>query len=681
MDPSIVNKICRICMTSEKNVFLPISAKFSDKSIGLALEFCCGIEVAEDDDMPQNICEFCFKELIQAFFFVKRVKASDEILGRLFKCKTTVSLTRMECDDDQEEDDDEKEPLISIIPLETLLETNDKSEDENLQMQLQLNAQEMPEGYDPLHIIRHTGEPEPDSKLETPNHNENTTPVIIKTEAVENGLDNQLNDEKQEFTGFTPSSPFDDSRNDYDMAMDSDHYEDVMLHELSILKTETDDSQLEAHIKEIKINGEVVCCSYKCHKMFENEEQLIDHINDKHKSKLVKKSDKVCKKCYGTFSKTENYRRHLKEAKNETSVLECDVCFMRFWGSKRTNMITHIKGNHYENGKFKQKPPAKPKLCDDENINSQILEVPIDGVFCCAPKCFVTFPDEDKRNEHVEIEHSHKKKNRDKPQDQKCKVCLTIFKHKEYYKRHVRDMSNQKKLLQCRICGARSLPSNRTSFRIHIKNHFDDNGELKPLPKPMNYTYSLEELKNMYGFICCGQGCQMTFENEKDLLKHAHTEHKNTKILNQDRVSERPYECAICFKRFEKMRNLKDHQKKKYIDCHRSIACDQCGQKVNRSQLSSHMDKHIGENQFFCDICGKGFINKIRIAAHVKIHMKVGDYKCKLCNQRFKRATYLKNHTFKHTGIYLFSCKLCSYKAMNRFDLREHQRVHTGRLI
>ena len=635
-------------MTSEQDVLMSLYSKFSETTIAKALELCANLdEINKSDNMPQNICENCFKDLVQAFFFVKRAKTSDEILGRLFKFKSQVLLPRI----------DDEEP--KLVPISTIIEAKDEDEfvpneaPYPLEEPIYANNVDMDDqNMDPLVII-------------------NEIRPSIQSPMIE---DDQSKTENMD-TIPDSYSPFDDMGNDFDDDMHSNHEDTkIVLEELPIINTtEVDNSMYEAHLKEIKPDG-IVCCSYKCYQMFPSEDDLLAHCGDRHKSKRYKKEKKnlVCQKCFASFSNKSSLEAHIETSKSEV-YLECDICRLRFTGSKRKNMIIHIK-NHYDNGVLKE--PKKP-VGDGNKFEANIKEINVDGVFCCGLRCYAVLPDEATFQEHAKDAHSRKNYNDNRPTDMKCERCFTVFLDSKQHKKHIDEVRNVKKVLECEICKLRFLIHSRKYLRKHIKGHFDSNGQLKELNPPQP-VYNIEDLKALYGFLCCGQGCQQTFDTEETLLKHAHKQHLSTKIYNEHKAGTKTLECEVCFRRFDNIRSLKHHQRRKYIEQHTATPCEHCGLKLKRMELETHMAKHKDEKQYICDYCGRGFYNKIKVRAHVKTHVALPIHECNVCGAKFKQITYLNTHMFRHKNIFPFSCKLCSVKCRTKFDLSEHQRVHTG---
>jgi uncharacterized Zn-finger protein len=81
-------------------------------------------------------------------------------------------------------------------------------------------------------------------------------------------------------------------------------------------------------------------------------------------------------------------------------------------------------------------------------------------------------------------------------------------------------------------------------------------------------------------------------------------------------TGERPYQCAVCWKRFSSTSNLKTHQR-----------------------------LHSGEKPFACRDCPSRFTQFVHLKLHRRLHTNERPYECRRCHRRYISASGLKTHT------------------------------------
>ncbi|KAF2890705.1 hypothetical protein ILUMI_15468, partial [Ignelater luminosus] len=64
--------------------------------------------------------------------------------------------------------------------------------------------------------------------------------------------------------------------------------------------------------------------------------------------------------------------------------------------------------------------------------------------------------------------------------------------------------------------------------------------------------------------------------------------------------------------------------------------------------LKEHLKCHIGERNFTCKICGKGFVTNAVLKRHLTIHTSARPYACPYCTKRFKTAILCRKHIKVH---------------------------------
>lgn len=105
----------------------------------------------------------------------------------------------------------------------------------------------------------------------------------------------------------------------------------------------------------------------------------------------------------------------------------------------------------------------------------------------------------------------------------------------------------------------------------------------------------------------------------------------------------------------------------------------------------------LGQYDFSCSVCGKGFQCKSYLMVHQRVHSDVKPYPCTTCGQNFKSKQSLMDHTNRHLGVKPYICDICGrgfitkglhcllflFSSLISKNLitglcRAHQKVHTG---
>ncbi|XP_042373023.1 zinc finger protein 572-like [Plectropomus leopardus] len=106
--------------------------------------------------------------------------------------------------------------------------------------------------------------------------------------------------------------------------------------------------------------------------------------------------------------------------------------------------------------------------------------------------------------------------------------------------------------------------------------------------------------------------------------------------LKNDQVSEKPFSCSECGKRFGRKKNLHEHVKTHTGE--KPFSCSECGKRFFRkTSLQQHMRTHTGERPFSCTQCGKSFSDSGHLKKHMRIHTGEKPYSCSVCKKSFTR--------------------------------------------
>ncbi|GJQ81022.1 hypothetical protein Trydic_g23450 [Trypoxylus dichotomus] len=125
---------------------------------------------------------------------------------------------------------------------------------------------------------------------------------------------------------------------------------------------------------------------------------------------------------------------------------------------------------------------------------------------------------------------------------------------------------------------------------------------------------------------------------------------------------------------------------KYYIDVHVQqhmgnlpFKCDICGyQTAKKYYLQKHAQKHSQTKNYLCTECGKAFSSKYTLKAHATKHSNERPFKCKFCEKAFKHLITLQNHELGHLGVKDFVCEECGRTFKHKRDLINHKATHTN---
>ncbi|XP_055638883.1 zinc finger protein 883-like [Toxorhynchites rutilus septentrionalis] len=234
--------------------------------------------------------------------------------------------------------------------------------------------------------------------------------------------------------------------------------------------------------------------------------------------------------------------------------------------------------------------------------------------------------------------------------------------------------------------------------------------------KPENYTAEIDDEQVVR---CCSRKCKLVFKTRDELIEHgskihaAESSHVNTAG---------PYECVVCYQRFETRRYLlchlrrlirdyrceicnmyfdaprdkKFHMKKSHPNDCRTVKvyrledqpvkiCCGCEEKFQTlEELYQHgVDQHQHQHTFVhngreiqCNICYKYFKSKASLRNHQVLVYKPKTHACTICDKAFECSSKLSNHLKTHRKDRKFACSTCGGTFKTAADLKGHERVH-----
>ena len=172
--------------------------------------------------------------------------------------------------------------------------------------------------------------------------------------------------------------------------------------------------------------------------------------------------------------------------------------------------------------------------------------------------------------------------------------------------------------------------------------------------------------------------CEKAFPSKSALKIHenvAHLKEKNFKYVD----------CGLAFlwkislTKHLKSIHITETKKKELLNC---SFCDKTF--FNTVNLKRHVvDTHeqLGNLNFKCETCSKGFKSKGEFRAHVKIHL-TDSYSCQMCDKKLTSLFVLKSHEASFIMFFqnssLFQCSVCHKELKTIYTLKTHIRSHTA---
>ncbi|KAJ8960775.1 hypothetical protein NQ318_020069 [Aromia moschata] len=194
-----------------------------------------------------------------------------------------------------------------------------------------------------------------------------------------------------------------------------------------------------------------------------------------------------------------------------------------------------------------------------------------------------------------------------------CDKCEKAFAAEEYLKKHVKE-EHVKKPYVCTVC---NKSFTRSAYLIsHVKVHQTGAEEGASLRCSM---------------------CDATFTSSEHLARH----------IKIHLMEDKRHVCVDCGKAFNRLENLKIHQRIHTGTKHtsKSHLCIYCGKEFNNSSnLVRHTRVHTGERPYSCSICGKSFTQWNDLNYHTRRHTGARPYGCNDCSARFILSRQLKQH-------------------------------------
>ena len=141
-----------------------------------------------------------------------------------------------------------------------------------------------------------------------------------------------------------------------------------------------------------------------------------------------------------------------------------------------------------------------------------------------------------------------------------------------------------------------------------------------------------------------------------------------------------PRKCKLCDQTFVDELKLKEHFERQHEGSVSNLHffCPVCHKELSsKSGLKYHLKKqHIGDFQYFCEVCCKGFQSQMHYDNHVKNHLRAYQYKCSNCGMELTSwATFTRHRATcipSSTETNNLMCDLCGDEFFTEPHLNEH---------
>ncbi|KAI4463067.1 zinc finger and scan domain-containing [Holotrichia oblita] len=330
-----------------------------------------------------------------------------------------------------------------------------------------------------------------------------------------------------------------------------------------------DDIKIEIHDNDIMGNNDInvenelnisFICN-KCHKTFENEEDLEFHKNecvcykcsecgevfftedeqDRHFQMHTTTKSYSCEKCYQSFKTQSELKYHIRRHIDKS--ITCNIClktYPSFQSLQKHKIVHELLRKRY-----------RCDMCNKSFTTSHLFKI------------------------HRNLRHK---------EQHKCKICNQVFNLYYSLRRHM--YNKHYKPFICETCGLRC--SAKSVLVEHIRVH---TGE-----RP---------------FKCeaCGKG----FAQKSTLTVHIRCVHETAK----------PFVCEICGKTFAVNGSLTKHMRVHTNPVEKTIPCsyEGCNKMFNTERAASkHRLRHTADKRHKCTLCDKTFLDTPGLKRHMRTH-------------------------------------------------------------
>ncbi|XP_044727321.1 gastrula zinc finger protein XlCGF57.1-like isoform X1 [Chrysoperla carnea] len=473
MDKCVVTdfeKVCRICMKFDKTFLSIASFKIIDMIIA-----CASVQIWENDDLPNQICQACFLQLQNTINFKELCENSDNAFRQIIK-QNKVKLSNNQNDFDNVKDEEfENYADDNFIDIKEEEDVSEKITNENTleKIKIRINHNEADsKKTETINMLKIENKIKPEL---------NGLQIQTKSEE-ESDTSEDINDDENVLETFACEKCDQEFKKLWALGVHMHH-----KHRAKALKCNKCELKFyhPLHLKqhqETMHNAPNLTCT-KCKKIFSNIYKLKRH-------KLTHSTKRMipCRRCDKSFADKPTLKCHIKEVHesvrkfvtchicgkliqkkslrnhlmthNERKDITCDICSKTF--INELSFKTHIKHMH-ENQK-----PARNHLCSicgwastaPYQLRRHLLIHTNERPFKCD-HCDKAYRRPDHLRKHITSEHLNQR-------NFQCKYCPQAFHAKRTLVHHERRHTGEKPH-KCEVCG-KGFAQN-TALKIHTKIH------------------------------------------------------------------------------------------------------------------------------------------------------------------------------------------------------------------
>ncbi|KAL1456811.1 hypothetical protein WDU94_001511 [Cyamophila willieti] len=377
---------------------------------------------------------------------------------------------------------------------------------------------------------------------------------------------------------------------------------------------------------------EIFQCSM-CAGKFQSENNLIQHLAKKHKSKR-------------SYTK---YKSSLSSSPKSLKCIECQKIFTHF-----TKMANHIR-------KFHSFSCYKCLFCEEYFLSVTNL------------------------TNHLKTVHSQS--------THACVTCWKVYTSPKCLKTHLKvcqTSSNSNVQTSCELCN-KTLCS-KTTLEIHLRAHMGIVYPCTECSETFLHSKTMHRHRNLKhrGVSSKCKFCSQIFSYNYELKRHLFTKHKNKSSI--DKCNFQLYHCDSCGKKFTRKDHMRDHIRCIHLN---EGYCKICSHSFSSLRsLKRHFEMHHEREEknienvrlcsiiqqkryYFCNLCSKKFSEKRSLRDHLNVkHYGVPKVVCEVCGKNFSTLKLLQRHKKQHGNVRRFSCHLCEKSYTVNCELLKHLRSH-----
>ncbi|XP_037050058.1 zinc finger protein 2 homolog isoform X2 [Bradysia coprophila] len=591
----ILHETCRLCLLNIDQLHgmqsIPIFTDRDDTPEAILNEFnFLKLKLAQNDGLPQQICDECLKNLLNIRAFRTNCERSQDVLEKFFKpaSESTTSAT---------------------VPIKLIADLSESNFSD----------------FEFLNIDNVEDNVEYEMKIEVVAVDESivTGEIECTDESKENcSGDSELVGEDTENVDETSSCMSSDSTHD-----DSDNIECSicgkiykrkahLLRHLMSHKNKTDSGD------KVSDSGKGRHCVFvcnKCGKRFSKSKNLQNHVND---GGCVKEENPQCRFCKETFSSIGDLEIHLEKVHPPHRPHMCPICKKTFQSVSNRN--THLQSHNKD---FKQECNFKLHLRIHSGLRPYVCSV-----------CGKDFIQRGSFVMHMK-QHSGVR-------PYQCEHCGKDFIQKSSLTVHLRTHTGERPF-KCDSCDRAFVQAQQLKYHRHSAHGGPSLSKKEPPPKPSSDG-------RIYPYCCslCNKGFKlpsslsshMKIHNEerKHVCSQCGNSFKRAEHLrihiNGVHLKKKPYTCEYCPKTFAQSGDRNIHRLRHTHE--KNHQCTYCMKMFRLPKaLRAHCRIHTGERPYTCEFCQMDFMTYTALATHTMKHENVLSAEAPSVKDELKAAT------------------------------------------